>query len=93
MADKAVKQRDNYWTYANGSWNKRTEIAVDRTCAGGSVIALTKPSVRFARFSTMPRAIQLRAIQPRSMRARSSSVISMPASWTRLRASVPVSRR
>jgi endothelin-converting enzyme/putative endopeptidase len=37
-ADKAVKPGDDFWAYANGSWNKRTAIAPDRTSAGGSVI-------------------------------------------------------
>jgi endothelin-converting enzyme/putative endopeptidase len=37
-ADKGVKPGDDFWTYANGSWNKRTKIAADRTSAGGSVI-------------------------------------------------------
>ncbi len=37
-ADKAVRPCDDFWTYANGSWNKRTAIAPDRTSAGGAVI-------------------------------------------------------
>lgn len=36
-ADKSVKPGDDFWTYANGSWDKRTQIAADRTSAGGSV--------------------------------------------------------
>ncbi len=37
-ADKAVKPGDDFWTHANGAWDKRTAIAPDRTSAGGSVI-------------------------------------------------------
>lgn len=37
-ADKAVKPGDDFWTYANGAWDKRTPIAADRTSAGGGVI-------------------------------------------------------
>lgn len=36
-ADKSVKPGDDFWTYANGGWDKRTQIAADRTSAGGSV--------------------------------------------------------
>ena len=37
-ADKAVKPGDDFWAYANGSWDKRTAIAADRISAGGAVI-------------------------------------------------------
>ena len=36
--DKSVKPGDDFWTYANGSWDKRTPIAADRTSAGAGVI-------------------------------------------------------
>jgi putative endopeptidase len=34
-ADKSVKPGDDFWTYTNGNWNKRTAIALDQTSAGG----------------------------------------------------------
>ncbi|WEJ98096.1 MAG: M13 family metallopeptidase [Candidatus Sphingomonas phytovorans] len=37
-ADKTVKPGDDFWTHANGAWDKRTEIAADRTSAGPSVL-------------------------------------------------------
>lgn len=36
--NKAVKPGDNFWAYANGSWDKRTAIAADRSSAGYGVI-------------------------------------------------------
>ncbi|WP_206363519.1 M13 family metallopeptidase [Sphingomonas crocodyli] len=36
--DKAVKPGDDFWTYVNGAWDKRTPIAADRTSAGVSVL-------------------------------------------------------
>ena len=36
--DKAVKPGDDFWTYANGTWNQRTQIAPDRASAGYGVI-------------------------------------------------------
>ncbi len=35
---KDVKPGDDFWTFANGSWDARTQIAADRTSAGPSVI-------------------------------------------------------
>jgi putative endopeptidase len=32
--DTAVKPGDDFWTYANGAWSRRTEIAPDRTSVG-----------------------------------------------------------
>ena len=32
--DKAVKPGDDFWTYANGAWDKRTEISPERTSNG-----------------------------------------------------------
>lgn len=32
--DPSIKPGDDFWTYANGGWNRRTEIAADRTSAG-----------------------------------------------------------
>jgi len=29
-----VKPGDDFWTYANGAWDARTEIAPDRASAG-----------------------------------------------------------
>lgn len=34
MQDKTVKPGDDFWSFANGTWNKKTEIAADRTEAG-----------------------------------------------------------
>ena len=36
--DKAVRPGDDFWTYANGAWDKRTTIAADRASAGYGVI-------------------------------------------------------
>ena len=36
--DKAVKPGDDFWSYGNGAWDKRTQIAADRTSAGVGVI-------------------------------------------------------
>jgi putative endopeptidase len=36
--DLAVKPGDDFWMYANGGWDKRTQIAADRQSAGVSVI-------------------------------------------------------
>jgi len=37
-AQKAgVKPGDDFWTYANGAWDARTEIAADRASAGVAV--------------------------------------------------------
>ncbi len=33
-----IKPGDDFWTFANGSWNERTEIAADRTSAGVGVL-------------------------------------------------------
>ena len=33
--DVTVKPGNDFWSYANGSWSKRTEIAPDRTVVGG----------------------------------------------------------
>ncbi|KQS02414.1 endothelin-converting protein [Sphingomonas sp. Leaf357] len=35
---KDVKPGDDFWTFANGAWDARTQIAADRTSAGPSVI-------------------------------------------------------
>lgn len=38
-AQKAgIKPGEDFWTFANGAWNERTEIAADRTSAGVSVL-------------------------------------------------------
>ncbi len=34
----SVKPGDDFWTFANGGWDARTQIAADRTSAGPSVI-------------------------------------------------------
>ncbi|WP_375248734.1 M13 family metallopeptidase [Sphingomonas sp.] len=36
--DTAVKPGDDFWTYANGTWNKSTAIAADRQSAGPAVV-------------------------------------------------------
>jgi putative endopeptidase len=35
--DMTIKPGDDFWKHANGSWDKRTEIAPDRTSVGGFV--------------------------------------------------------
>jgi putative endopeptidase len=35
--DTSVKPGDDFWAYANGTWNKRTEIAPDRTSVGAFI--------------------------------------------------------
>ena len=38
--DKSVKPGDDFWAYANGAWNARTEIPADKSSAGyGNVLA------------------------------------------------------
>ncbi|MEO6580893.1 MAG: M13 family metallopeptidase [Sphingomicrobium sp.] len=36
--DSSVKPGDDFWSYVNGGWDKRTPIAADRSSAGVSVI-------------------------------------------------------
>jgi putative endopeptidase len=36
--NKAIKPGDDFWTFANGAWDKRTQIAADRTSAGYWVV-------------------------------------------------------
>ncbi|HEX2763489.1 MAG TPA: M13 family metallopeptidase [Allosphingosinicella sp.] len=36
--DRSVKPGDSFWHYVNGNWDKRTEIAADRTSAGVGVL-------------------------------------------------------
>ena len=36
--DPSVKPGDDFWRYANGGWDKRTEIAADRQAAGPSTL-------------------------------------------------------
>lgn len=36
--DKTVKPGDDFWTFANGGWDKRTQIAPDRTSAGYGIV-------------------------------------------------------
>ncbi len=36
--DKTVAPGDDFWTFANGSWAKRTAIAADKTSVGYSNI-------------------------------------------------------
>ncbi|WP_353203913.1 M13 family metallopeptidase [Sphingomonas sp.] len=35
---RTLKPGDDFWTYANGNWDKRTQIAPDRTSAGYGVV-------------------------------------------------------
>jgi endothelin-converting enzyme/putative endopeptidase len=37
-ANKTIKPGDDFWTYANGAWDARTQIAADRTSAGPAVL-------------------------------------------------------
>ncbi|PKB25259.1 endothelin-converting enzyme [Novosphingobium kunmingense] len=39
MMDKAVKPGDDFYAYANGNWQKTTEIPADRSSVGGFYIA------------------------------------------------------
>ncbi|WP_116091091.1 M13 family metallopeptidase [Sphingomonas crusticola] len=36
--DKAVKPGDDFWSYANGTWNRTTQFAPDRASAGVGVV-------------------------------------------------------
>ena len=36
--DKSVKPGDDFWKYVNGTWDKTTQIAADRTTAGVDVV-------------------------------------------------------
>jgi putative endopeptidase len=36
--DRSVKPGDSFWHYVNGAWDKKTEIAADRTSAGAGVL-------------------------------------------------------
>jgi putative endopeptidase len=36
--DRSVKPGDDFWRFVNGGWDKRTEIAADRTSAGAGVL-------------------------------------------------------
>src|SRR3954467_534424 len=36
--DRSVKPGDDFWRFVNGNWDKRTEIAADRTSAGAGVL-------------------------------------------------------
>ena len=36
--DRSVKPGDSFWHFVNGNWDKRTEIAADRTSAGVGVL-------------------------------------------------------
>ncbi|WP_375398870.1 M13 family metallopeptidase [uncultured Sphingomonas sp.] len=47
--DKTVKPGDDFWTYANGAWNKRTAIAADRGSAGVGVILSDEAEVNVRR--------------------------------------------
>ena len=44
--DKAVKPGDDFWTYANGAWDKRTPIAADRTQAGAAVVLVDQAELQ-----------------------------------------------
>jgi putative endopeptidase len=36
--DPAIRAGDDFWQHANGTWSKRTEIALDRTSVGGFTV-------------------------------------------------------
>src|SRR4051812_29695634 len=36
--DRSVKPGDDFWRFVNGGWDKRTDIAADRTSAGAGVL-------------------------------------------------------
>jgi putative endopeptidase len=36
--DRSVKPGDDFWRFVNGGWDKKTEIAADRTSAGAGVL-------------------------------------------------------
>src|ERR1043166_7768357 len=42
---KDVKPGDDFWTYANGAWDARTDIAPDRSSAGVAVTAVDEAEV------------------------------------------------
>ncbi len=43
---KAVKPGDDFWTFANGGWDDRTQIAADRSSAGYGVILSDEAEVQ-----------------------------------------------
>ena len=44
--DASVKPGDDFWTFANGAWDKRTAIAPDRTSAGVSVVLVDEAELQ-----------------------------------------------
>jgi endothelin-converting enzyme/putative endopeptidase len=44
--DHSVKPGDDFYSYANGAWMKRTEIPADRTAVGGFAIAADRTDLR-----------------------------------------------
>jgi hypothetical protein len=84
-AQKAgVKPGDDFWTFANGGWNERTQIAPDRASAGYGTQLSIETTWRRTRPLMAPPA--------------SRSATSTPAGWTRrgsrraaLRRSSPIS--
>ncbi|WP_419808917.1 M13 family metallopeptidase [Sphingomonas sp.] len=44
--DPAVKPGDDFWTFANGAWDRRTAIAADRTSAGVAVVLVDQAELQ-----------------------------------------------
>ncbi|HEU0045913.1 M13 family metallopeptidase [Sphingomonas sp.] len=44
--DTAVKPGDDFWTFANGAWDKRTPIAADRASAGVGVVLVDQAELQ-----------------------------------------------
>jgi endothelin-converting enzyme/putative endopeptidase len=90
--DKAVKPGDDFWTYANGAWAKRTEIPADKGSVGYGNILSDEAEVNVRKI--------LDDMAANPARPASRSAISTQAGWTKrgsrpkaLRRSSPIWRR
>ncbi|MGK6323384.1 M13 family metallopeptidase [Sphingomonas sp. DT-51] len=65
--DTAVKPGDDFWTYANGHWDKTTAIAADRQSAGPAVVLSDEAELQVRRIleeaTSNPAAIGPAAVQ------------------------------
>lgn len=50
--DTAVKPGDDFWTYANGTWDKSTPIAADRQSAGPAVVLVDEAELQVRQILT-----------------------------------------
>ncbi len=70
-----LKPGDDFWTYANGNWDKRTQIAPDRTSAGYGVV-LTDEAEQQVRA-----IVADLAANPKAYGASGKQIGDMYASW------------